>query len=265
MEVEKCNVLGVGISVIDQTRARDILFDAVRSGRRGYVAVTGVHGVSEAQRDPQLMQILNNALLCTPDGMPMVWMGKLQGHRSIERVYGPDLMLNICQHSVAEGFTHFLYGGAAGVADQLANTLRKRFPGLKIAGTYSPPFRALAPGELEQLQAAVARAEPDFFWVGLSTPKQERFMAEHMPLLPAAKVFLGVGAAFDLLTGRVRQSPRWMQRVGLEWFFRWTQEPRRLTRRYFVNNPLFIWRAAAQLSGLRRGRAGRVASDTSSK
>ena len=265
MEAEKCNVLGVGISVIDQTRARDILFDAVRNRRRGYVAVTGVHGVSEAQRDPQLMEILNNALLCTPDGMPMVWMGKLQGHRSIERVYGPDLMLNICEHSVAEGFTHFLYGGAAGVADQLAATLRKRFPGLKITGTFSPPFRALTPGELEQLEAVVTRSQPDFFWVGLSTPKQERFMAEHLPLLTGAKVFLGVGAAFDLLTGRVRQAPRWMQRVGLEWFFRWTQEPRRLTRRYFVNNPLFIWRAAAQLNGLRRGRPGRVASDTSAK
>ena len=247
MEAEKCNVLGVGISVIDQTRAREILFDAVRSGRRGYVAVTGVHGVSEAQRDPELMRILNSALLCTPDGMPMVWMGRLQGHSSIERVYGPDLMLNICEHSVAEGFTHFLYGGAAGVADQLADNLRTRFPGLKIVGTYSPPFRPLNPDEVAQLQAEVARAQPDFFWVGLSTPKQERFMSAHLALLPEAKVMLGVGAAFDLLTGRLRQAPQWMQRSGLEWFYRLTQEPRRLTRRYLVNNPLFVLRAARQL------------------
>lgn len=251
MEAERCNVLGVGISVIDQKRAREILFDAVRSGRRGYVAVTGVHGVSEAQRDPELMRILNRALLCTPDGMPMVWMGRLQGHGSIARVYGPDLMLNICEHSVAAGVTHFLYGGAPGVADQLAHTLGARFPGLKIVGTYSPPFRPLQPDELRELQREVARAQPDFFWVGLSTPKQERFMAEYIDSLPEAKILVGVGAAFDLLTGRVRQAPRWVQRAGLEWLFRFTQEPRRLARRYIVNNPLFIARAAAQLLNLR--------------
>ena len=252
MEVEKCNVLGVGISVIDQTRAREILFETVRIKRRGYVAVTGVHGVSEAQRDPELMRILNAALLCTPDGMPMVWMGRLLGYRTIERVYGPDLMLNLCQHSVAHGFTHFFYGGGAGVADQLAETLRTRFPGLKIVGTHAPPFRPLNSDELRELQTEVARAQPDFFWVGLSTPKQERFMAEHLAALPEAKVLLGVGAAFDLLTGRLRQAPRWMQRSGLEWFFRWTQEPRRLTRRYFINNPMFVARALRQLAGARR-------------
>lgn len=251
MEVEKCNVLGVGISVIDQARARETLFDAVRRGERGYVAVTGVHGVSEAQDDPEFRRMLNNALLCTPDGMPMVWMGRLQGHRAISRVYGPDLMLNICEHSAAAGFTHFLYGGAEGVADRLADTLRKRFPGLQIRGTYTPPFRSLNDEELAGLQKRVAATKPDFFWVGLSTPKQERFMAEHLGVLPDTKILLGVGAAFDLLTGRVRQAPRWMQRTGLEWLFRLTQEPRRLARRYVVNNPLFVARAAAQLIGLR--------------
>ena len=253
MKVEKCNVLGVGISVIDQTHARQILFDAVRTGKRGYVAVTGVHGVSEAQGDAELMRILNEALLCTPDGMPMVWMGRAQGHPSIARVYGPDLMLNICEHSVSAGFTHFFYGGSEGVPEQLADTLRARFSGLRVVGTLSPPFRPLTAVELTALQAQVRDARPDFFWVGLSTPKQERFMSQHLALLPEAKVMLGVGAAFDLLTGRLRQAPRWMQQSGLEWFFRWTQEPRRLTRRYFVNNPLFVARALRQLAGLRRG------------
>ena len=249
MKVERCNVLGVGISVLNQQLAREFLFDAVRRKVRGYVAVTGVHGVSEAQDAPDLMRILNEALLCTPDGMPMVWMGRLQGHRIIDRVYGPDLMLNLCEHSTRAGFTHFLYGGNPGVADELARTLTTRFPGLKIVRTYSPPFRPLNGDELAALQDAVSQARPDFFWVGLSTPKQERFMAEHLALLPGAKILIGVGAAFDLLTGRVRQAPRWMQRSGLEWFFRWTQEPRRLTRRYFVNNPLFVARAVAQLYG----------------
>ncbi|MGI9115763.1 MAG: glycosyltransferase [Chthoniobacterales bacterium] len=244
----KVDVLGVRISVIDQARAREILFDAVRHGRRGYVAVTGVHGVMEAQEDEQFRAILNNALLTTPDGMPMVWMGKLQGENSIARVYGPDLMLNLCQQSRAENFSHFFYGGAPGVADELAGKLRERFPGLKIAGTFPPPFRPLKQDELANLQQRVRAVRPDFFWVGLSTPKQERFMAAHMELLPEVKIMVGVGAAFDLLTGRVRQAPHWMQRSGLEWLYRSTQEPRRLTRRYLINNPRFALRATAQLA-----------------
>lgn len=247
MQVAKVNVLGVGISVIDQERAREFLFGVVKNGRRGYVAVTGVHGVSEAQRDPILRDILNRALLATPDGMPMVWMGRLQGHPSIQRVYGPDLMLNLCEHSIVHGFSHFLYGGVPGVAEQLQQELELRFPGLRIVGTYTPPFRRLNDVELRDLQERVRLARPDFFWVGLSTPKQEHFMAQYMPILPETKIFIGVGAAFDLLVGRVRQAPHWMQRSGLEWLFRFIQEPRRLARRYLVNNPLFIARAARQL------------------
>src|SRR6202011_956316 len=197
MEVERVNVLGVEISVIDQDRAREFLFDAMRNGRRGYVAVTGVHGVSEAQRDRILRDILNRALLVTPDGMPMVWMGKLQGHPSIQRVYGPDLMLNLCEHSPAHGFTHFFYGGVPGVAEQLQDQLMTRFPGLKGVGRFTPPFRRLNDAEIQDLQERVRSSRPDFVWVGLGTPKQERFMAQYMSLLPEAKVFLGVGAAFD--------------------------------------------------------------------
>src|SRR5438477_2912406 len=143
MEIEKVNVLGVGVSVLDQDRAREFLFDAVRNGTRGYVTVTGVHGVSEAQHDAALRDIFAHALLVTPDGMPMVWMGKLQGHPSIRRVYGPDLMLNICEHSVRQGFTPLFFGGVPGVANKLARWLEARFPGLRVAGTYSPPFRPL--------------------------------------------------------------------------------------------------------------------------
>jgi N-acetylglucosaminyldiphosphoundecaprenol N-acetyl-beta-D-mannosaminyltransferase len=252
MEIEKVNVLGVGISVLDQDRAREFLFEAVRQGRRGYVAVTGVHGVSEAQSDPELKRILNQALLATPDGMPMVWMGRLQGQQSIRRVYGPDLLLNLCQNSQDGRFRHFLYGGNPGVADDLERELQFKFPGVNIVGKYAPPFRPLNDVELQQLQEQVRGSRPDFFWVGLSTPKQERFMAAHLALLPEAKIFIGIGAAFDLLTGRVRQAPGWMQRAGLEWLFRLSQEPRRLWKRYLINNPLFLVRAGAQLLGLRK-------------
>jgi N-acetylglucosaminyldiphosphoundecaprenol N-acetyl-beta-D-mannosaminyltransferase len=251
MEVEKVNVLGVGISVLDQDRAREFLFDAVRSGRRGYVTITNVHSVSEAQRDPALREIFNRALLSTPDGMPMVWMGRLQGQPSIRRVYGPDLLLNLCEHSRAVGFSHFFFGGKPGVAEELADALQKRFSGLKVAGTFCPPFGPLNSEERAALANKVRETRPDFFWVGISTPKQERFMAEYVSTLPEAKIFIGVGAAFDFLTGRVRQAPRWMMSLGLEWLFRLFQEPKRLWRRYLIYNPLFIMRAAAQLLGLR--------------
>ena len=240
-EIERVNVLGVGISVLDQEKAREFLFDTVRQGRRGYVTVTGVHGVSEAQSDDSLRDIFDRALLVTPDGMPMVWMGRLQGHSSIKRVYGPDLMLNLCEHSVGAGFTHFLYGGVPGIAEELQRNLERRFPGIKIVGTYTPPFRRLNDKELGDLQQQVRWSRPDFFWVGLSTPKQERFMAQHLSILPEVKIFIGVGAAFDLVSGRIRQAPLWMQRSGLEWFFRLLQEPRRLAWRYLANNPRFVF------------------------
>ena len=254
MQVEKVNVLGVGISVLDQDRAREFLFDAVRNGRRGYVTITNVHSVSEAQRDPELRRIFNEALLSTPDGMPMVWMGRLQGQPSIRRVYGPDLVLNLCEHSRAARFSHFFCGGKPGVAEDLAEALQERFPGLRVAGTFCPPFGPLNSEQRAALANKVRETHPDFFWVGISTPKQERFMAEYMSILPEAKIFIGVGAAFDFLSGGVRQAPRWMMRIGLEWLFRLFQEPKRLWRRYLIYNPLFIWRAAAQLLGLRSYR-----------
>lgn len=249
---ERINVLGVGISVLNQTRAREILFDAARGNHRGYVTVTNVHSVSEAHKDPTYRRIFNRALLSTPDGVPMVWLGKLHGHREMSRVYGPDLMLNLCEHSVEAGFTHYLFGGKPGVADDLKRTLENRFPGLQIVGTYTPPFRELNADERAELQAVTDELRPDFFWVGLGVPKQEKFMAASLETLRGVKVMLGVGAAFDLLTGHVRQAPRWMQRNGFEWLYRLTQEPRRLAYRYLVYNPLFVARILLQLTRLRK-------------
>ena len=249
---ERINVLGTAVSVLNQTRAREILFAAVREGRRGYVTVTNVHSVSEAHKDPAYRQIFNCALLSTPDGVPMVWLGRLHGHRGMERVYGPDLLLNLCEHSITPEYTHFLYGGKPGVADDLKRTLENRFPGVRVVGTYCPPFRELDAAEREDLRAMSDELRPDFFWVGLGVPKQEKFLASNLSSLRGAKVMLGVGAAFDLLTGHVRQAPPWMQRSGLEWLYRLTQEPRRLAYRYLVYNPLFVLRITLQLTGLRK-------------
>lgn len=178
MEVQRVNVLGVGVSVIDQNSAREFLFAAAREVRRGYVTITNVHSVSEAHDDPAFRGIFNRALLCTPDGMPLVWMGRLQGFASIQRVYGPDLMLNLFENSRDSALTHFLYGGKTGVADELAGVLRERFPGVKIVGTYSPPFRPLTAQELQALETQLAETTPDFVWVGIGMPRQEKFMAE---------------------------------------------------------------------------------------
>ena len=251
MACERVNVLGVGISVLNLRTALAAMAAAVRDRRKGYICVTGVHGVMEAQDDAEFKKILNDAFLCTPDGMPMVWAGKLNGHRDMSRVYGPDLMLDVCAWSETSGCKHFFYGGADGVTELLAQKLKEKFPKLQIAGTFTPPFRALNADEEKKLREQVGAARPDIFWVGLSTPKQEKFMAEFLPKLDAT-LMVGVGAAFDFHSGRVRQAPRWMQRSGLEWFYRLSREPRRLAKRYFRNNPLFVLKFLGQLTGLRK-------------
>jgi N-acetylglucosaminyldiphosphoundecaprenol N-acetyl-beta-D-mannosaminyltransferase len=244
------NVLGVKVSALNLDLAVAEVASALERKTKGYICVTGVHGVSEARRDPEFRRVLNRAFLNTPDGMPMVWMGRWQGRRQMGRVYGPDLMLKLCESSCAKGFTHFLYGGAPGVAEELKRRLEAGSPGLKIVGTHTPPFRPLTPEEEAALARQVADLKPDIFWVGLSTPKQEKFMAQYWQKLEAT-LFVGVGAAFDFHAGRTRQAPRWMQRTGLEWFFRLCCEPRRLWRRYLKNNPLFVLRALGQVSGLK--------------
>jgi N-acetylglucosaminyldiphosphoundecaprenol N-acetyl-beta-D-mannosaminyltransferase len=247
----RANILGVGVSALNLPQATALVLQAVHQKRRGYVAVTGVHGVSEAQSDPEFRRILNAAFLNTPDGMPMSWVGRLQGFRDMDRVYGPDLMLSLCAASQDGSVRHFFYGGGPGVADQLSAALSLRFPGLSVCGTYTPPFRPLNSNEEAELFRRLHEAQPDVCWVGLSTPKQERFMAAYLERLPTM-VMIGVGAAFDMHSGRVRQAPLWMQRNGLEWFFRLTQEPKRLWKRYLVNNPLFVMRILAQFTGLKK-------------
>jgi N-acetylglucosaminyldiphosphoundecaprenol N-acetyl-beta-D-mannosaminyltransferase len=217
-----------------------------------YVCVSGVHGVMESQRDEALRRIHNIAGLVTPDGMPLVWLSHLKGERHVERVYGPDLMLALCSLPLSQGgYRHFFYGGAPGVADRLAERLRARCPGLAVVGTYTPPFRQLTAAEDDDVVCRIDAAEPDIVWVGMSTPKQEHWMHAHINRL-SAPVLIGVGAAFDFLAGLKRQAPRWMQRSGLEWTFRLLTEPRRLWRRYAINNPAFVWHILLQSTHARR-------------
>ncbi len=247
----RVNVLGVGISVLNLNTALNLVSYAVEKKIKGYICVTSVHGVSEAQRDPEFKRILNRSFLCTPDGMPLVWIGRFYGHKQMDRVYGPDLMRLVCEWSASNRCLHFLYGGLPGVAELLKQKLETAYPGIKIGGYFTPPFGLLSREEEVKLIESVARIKPDIIWVGLSTPKQERFMAEFIKKLDTT-LMIGVGAAFDFLSGRVKQAPRWIQRAGLEWFYRMCSEPKRLAPRYLRNNPLFLLRITLQLTGFKK-------------
>lgn len=238
-EAPRLDVLGTGISAINLAEAVETIAGWVEHGERRYVCVANVHSVMESYRDPALREVMNGSGLTTPDGMPLVWLLKRAGHRSATRVYGPDLMLDVCGASVAAKHRHFFLGGAPGVAETMADRLGARFPGLEVAGMLSPPYRRLTVEEDEALVRTVNEANADIVWVGLGAPKQELWMAEHRDRLDAA-VLVGVGAAFDFHAGAVRQAPAYLQRAGLEWAYRLLKEPRRLWYRYLVYNPWFV-------------------------
>jgi N-acetylglucosaminyldiphosphoundecaprenol N-acetyl-beta-D-mannosaminyltransferase len=248
---DRVNVLGVGVSAVSMAQAVSTIGRWIEEGEHHYVCVSGVHGVMESQRDERLRRIHNGAGLVTPDGMPLAWLGRAYGGSHVERVYGPDLLLACCEAFAARGYRHYFFGGAEGVPERLVAELRRRFPALVVAGTHSPPFRPLTLDEDTALVAEINAAAPDIVWVGLSTPKQERWMHEHVGRL-SASALIGIGAAFDFHAGLKRQAPRWMQRSGLEWFFRLATEPRRLWRRYLRNNPAFVASLALQIAGVRR-------------
>ena len=196
--------------------------------------------------DKQFREITNSATLALPDGMPLVWSARLLGFDQPERVYGPDLFLTLCEKSVDNGYSHFLYGGGTGVPQRLAENLSHRFPGIRIVGCYYPPFRPLTQSEDDRVVKAINESGADILWVGLGAPKQEYWMASHVKRI-SVPVMVGVGAAFDFHSGTVKQAPPWMQKHGLEWLFRLSQDPKRLWKRYCYYNPLFIYHVTKQI------------------
>ena len=247
-------VLGVHVDTFDMQHTIAYIRAFLHRPSKGYVCVAGVHGIMEAQRDRELFDVYASSELTIPDGMPLAWVGRLQGHPTMQRVTGPDLMLEIFRSPEFSQTTHFFYGGREGIAEELRNKMSSRFPSTKIVGTYTPPHRELSTQEQDQFAATIRLLKPDIIWVGISCPKQEIFMARHLSGLET-KLMFGVGAAFDYHTGHIRDSPQWMKEAGLQWLHRLAQDPRRLWRRYLRNNPAFVWRAGLQLLRFQRRQA----------
>lgn len=249
-EKTQFRVLGIGV---DAVQIPDVVAQMERwifdREMCHFIAVTGMHGITEAQHDPFFKKVLNSADLVVPDGMPLVWLGRWHGHALRRRVYGPELMQMFCR-ATGPKYRHFFYGGTPGVAALVANVLESNWS-ITAVGSYSPPFRGLSKEEDDEIISLIDRAKPDVLWIGLSTPKQERWMYEHKRKLKVPAM-VGVGAAFDLNSGTTRQAPQWMREHGLEWSFRLLLEPRRLWRRYLIYGSEFVWSVASELLSLRR-------------
>lgn len=243
------NVLGVSVDPLDLERALSRLSEFLRCRGKGYVCAVSVHGVLEARRNRYVAEALSHAAMVIPDGRPVVWVGRMQGLHTICQVTGPDLMRAIFSGPEFAGCSHFFYGGKEGVAEQLAAVWKQKFPATRIAGTWTPPFRDLTLAEEADLIRFLNRRRPDIVWIGISTPRQELLMHRLLPHLNHG-LLLGVGAAFDFHTGRIRDCAPWVKRMGLQWLHRLLQDPSRLWRRNLYNFT-FLWHIAWQLCGLK--------------
>jgi N-acetylglucosaminyldiphosphoundecaprenol N-acetyl-beta-D-mannosaminyltransferase len=242
---DRISILEVPVSIINIAGAVDRVAAWIDRGETRYVCVPDVYNVMLAQQNPALMASLRGADMVAPDGQPLSWLGRWLGYSGIGRVCGADLMAAVCARSASKGWRHYFYGGADGVAERLAARLSDRYPGLVVAGFDAPPFRPLTADEKATTVARIKAARPDIVWVGLGCPKQELWMREHVTQLDSS-ILIGVGAAFDFHTGRVRRAPPWMRDNGLEWLHRLLSEPRRLWRRYLLFAPRFVWMCLAE-------------------
>jgi N-acetylglucosaminyldiphosphoundecaprenol N-acetyl-beta-D-mannosaminyltransferase len=239
------NVLGVGVSAVNAESATAEIRRWIETTDTHYVCVSGVHGVMECQRDPVLKAIHNRAGLVLPDGMPLAWWVRGAGHPEADRVCGPEFMPYLFDS--LKNCRHFFYGATDKTLAKLTDAVSRQYPDAVVVGSYSPPFRPMTREEDVEAIRLINETEPDIVWVGLSTPKQERWMAAHRQRLKAPAL-IGVGAAFDMHAGNIRRAPNFIRRTGFEWMYRLILEPRRLWRRYLSNNPTFVMLAAAQMA-----------------
>ncbi len=236
----RLDLLGVRVSDVTIPKAVGIIDQWVQQKYKTYVCVAPVSTLVDCQKNSQYKQVVNAAGMVTPDGMPVVWLGKKAGSRTIERTYGPDLLQAVCANGHNSGYRHFFYGSSSETLGRLVDCLKKSAPKLNVVGCISPPFLPQAAQEDRHVIDQINQARPDILWVGLGSPKQDFWMSLNRPLLDVP-VIIGVGAAFDFLSGAKPQAPLWMRKSGLEWIFRLCQEPRRLWKRYLFGNTAFIY------------------------
>jgi N-acetylglucosaminyldiphosphoundecaprenol N-acetyl-beta-D-mannosaminyltransferase len=245
---QRCDVLGVMVSEIDLERAFDCVAERLALGAGGYVCFTNVHAVVTARDDAEFRAVTNGSLMSVADGKPVYWFGRWLRGADLGHVPGPDFMMEALIRF--RGSRHYFYGSTPATLERLVERLERELPGLNVCGFLSPPFGVFDDARKASDYVKIARARPDFVWVGLGAPKQEKWMAEARSALAPAILF-GVGAAFDFHAGTAPRAPRWMGRAGLEWLFRLATEPRRLWKRYLVTNTRFLWYVAGSLLGRR--------------
>lgn len=242
-------MVSLDADVCDHRSAVKRVAELAEQAEGSYVCFGTVHMIMESYDSPEFAEKVNAAGMIIPDGMPLVWMQRLQGRRNATRVRANDLMIMLCEYAEKHGLRVGFYGGKQEVIDAILKRAAKELPGLNIAYAYSPPFRPLTDEEDAKIVEEINRSKTQMLFIGLGCPKQENWMAEHKSKLNC--VMLGVGASFDFYAGNVKESPEWLGKLGLEWLYRLTQEPHRLWRRYLILNPHFMWLALLQVLGLK--------------
>ena len=240
-QIPACNIMGVDIAAIDMDGLLKFTEQNIEALSGDYLCVANVHTTVTAYENEEYRKVQNGGIMAIPDGGPLSTVGRKRGYKNMSRTTGPSYMGEILKVSVEKGYRHYFYGSTEETLDKLYKMLKESYPGLKIAGMYSPPFRPLTKEEDEAIVKRINKGSPDFLWVGLGAPKQEMWMAQHQGRVKGFMV--GVGAGFDYFAGNIERAPEWMQKNNLEWMYRLIQEPRRLFERYWHTNTKFIWNA----------------------
>ncbi len=243
-QIPVCNILGVDIAAVNMRWLLDFTQKHIQDLAGDYLCVSNVHTTVTAYEDEAYRSVQNGGIMAIPDGGPLSAVGRRRGYPQMERVTGPDYMREILKISPERGYRHYFYGSTEETLEKLRRRIMADYPGIQIAGMYSPPFRPMAEEEDATLIKEINRANPDFLWVALGAPKQEKWMAAHQGRVDG--LMIGVGAGFDYLAGNIQRAPEWMQRLNLEWLYRLVQEPGRLFKRYWHTNVRFIWEAVVK-------------------
>ena len=239
--IPTCNIMGVNIAAINMDWLLKYLKKNLWEIKGDYICVSNVHTTITSYEDESYCLIQNSGLMAIPDGGPLSTIGQKRGYKTMERTTGPSLMGEIFKISVENGYRHYFYGSKEETLKQLQQKLEEHYPGIQIAGMYSPPFRALTEDEDKTVIEKINETKPDFVWIGLGAPKQEKWMAAHQGKING--LMLGVGAGFDYYAENIKRAPKWMQKSNLEWLYRLIQDPKRLFKRYLYTNSKFIWNA----------------------